>query len=126
NAPPIRCSSMRSSAPARMCSTPWSAALTGSIPRTVTEASMKSICIVGLGAVGGTLGARLAASGIEVSALARGETLRAVAADGLALRDGERELRVPIRVAATAAELGPQPWLLVSLKAGALPGLAPT
>src|SRR5690606_4522484 len=125
NAPPIRCSSMRSSAPARMCSTPWSAALTGSIPRTVTEASMKSICIVGLGAVGGTLGARLAASGIEVSALARGETLRAVGANGLSLRDGERELRVPVRVAAPAAELGPQPWLPAHPKSAALPALAP-
>ena len=34
-------------------------------------------CIFGLGAVGGLIGARLAASGAEVSAIARGATLAA-------------------------------------------------
>ena len=35
------------------------------------------VCIVGAGAVGGLIGTRIAASGgAEVSALARGETLR--------------------------------------------------
>ncbi|RPH65426.1 MAG: 2-dehydropantoate 2-reductase, partial [Burkholderiales bacterium] len=43
------------------------------------------ICIYGLGAVGGFIGARLAASGAQVSAIARGRTLEAVARDGLRL-----------------------------------------
>ena len=35
-------------------------------------------CIVGAGAIGGFLGARLAASGVPTSALARGATLEAL------------------------------------------------
>ena len=37
------------------------------------------VCIVGAGAVGGLIGTRLAVSGVEVGALARGETLAACA-----------------------------------------------
>jgi len=47
------------------------------------------IAVVGLGAVGGFIAARLAQSGagFEVSALARGPTLAAVQARGLTLRE---------------------------------------
>ena len=41
------------------------------------------IAVVGLGAVGGLIAARLARAGHDVSALARGETLARVRADGL-------------------------------------------
>ena len=43
------------------------------------------ICIIGAGAIGGLLAARLAANGERVTVVARGEHLRAIAANGLRL-----------------------------------------
>jgi len=90
------------------------------------------IAIVGLGAVGGLLAARLAAAGETVSALARGDTLRNVERDGLrVLAGGEPEdaggvERVRIDVRTTPAELGEQDLVVVALKAPALAGVAST
>jgi 2-dehydropantoate 2-reductase len=79
------------------------------------------ICVVGLGAVGGLLAARLAEAGNEVSALARGATLEAVRRRGLVWTgaDGRRRT-VPIRAAASARELDPPELLLIAFKAQAL------
>jgi 2-dehydropantoate 2-reductase len=44
-------------------------------------------CIVGAGAIGGYVGARLAQAGADVAFLARGRTLEALRAEGLELRD---------------------------------------
>ena len=44
------------------------------------------ITIYGAGAIGGWLGARLAAQGADLSAIARGDTLAALRAHGLRLR----------------------------------------
>ncbi|WP_119153809.1 2-dehydropantoate 2-reductase [Caldimonas tepidiphila] len=84
------------------------------------------IAIVGLGAVGGLMAARLAAAGRPVSALARGETLRVVREQGLRLVEagGEESLQ-RIEVAGNPAELGVQDLVVVALKAPALPALAP-
>jgi 2-dehydropantoate 2-reductase len=43
------------------------------------------VCVYGLGAMGGLIAARLAAAGVEVTAVARGATLAAVRRDGLTL-----------------------------------------
>ena len=55
------------------------------------------ICVYGLGAIGGFFAARLAGSGVDVSAIARGATLEAVNRDGLTLIEqvdgGERSRR---------------------------------
>jgi 2-dehydropantoate 2-reductase len=75
------------------------------------------ICIVGAGAIGGLLGARLADAGHEVSLVARGAHLAAIRANGLAVRDatGSRSRRLP---AADAPEdLGPQDVVVIALKA---------
>ncbi len=80
------------------------------------------ICIYGLGAVGGFIGARLAASGREVSAVARGATLAAVARDGLTLvetppgADAPVRTAVPLRVEEDPARLGPQDLIVVAVK----------
>ncbi|MFO1082312.1 MAG: 2-dehydropantoate 2-reductase N-terminal domain-containing protein, partial [Reyranellaceae bacterium] len=58
------------------------------------------VCIVGAGAVGGLIGARLALdAGAEVSALARGATLAALNDSGWHLKEGERQRRAPVRAA---------------------------
>lgn len=87
------------------------------------------ICIYGLGAVGGLLGARLAATGEEVSAVARpGATLDAVRARGLTLvepsENGPRTRQVPIRITSDPGELGPQDLVIIAVKTTALPDVA--
>ena len=82
------------------------------------------IAVVGLGAVGGLLAARLAAAGHEVSALARGVTLVAVKTRGLRLAMGGQETSVPIRASDDALTLGPQDLVIAALKGPALAAAA--
>jgi 2-dehydropantoate 2-reductase len=83
------------------------------------------ICVFGAGAIGGLLAARLAQKGeAEVTVVARGPHLAAMQAHGLRLRSGGEEIVVRPRCAATAAEAGPQDYVVITLKAHALPGVA--
>ena len=82
------------------------------------------ICIFGAGAIGGYLAVRLANAGADVSVVARGPHLAAMKANGLRLRiDGAEEVA---HVTATddPAELGPQDYLFVTLKAHSVPPIA--
>ena len=83
------------------------------------------IGIVGAGAIGGWIGARMAISGHEVSALARGATLAALREHGLRLQVGERLIQAPVRAGDDAANLGVQDLVIVAVKAPALPAVAP-
>jgi 2-dehydropantoate 2-reductase len=86
-------------------------------------------CIVGAGAVGGLLGARLAGAGHDVSLVARGEHLAAIRAGGLGLKDAEgvRTFRLP--TSDDPSRFGPQDAVVIALKAYSigpmLPRLAP-
>jgi 2-dehydropantoate 2-reductase len=91
----------------------------------VNPADLARVAIVGAGAIGGWLGARLAGAGAEVSLLARGDTLAALRRDGLRLRSGDTEERVAVQAAERASELGVHDLVIVAVKAPALPGLAP-
>jgi 2-dehydropantoate 2-reductase len=82
------------------------------------------ICIFGAGAVGGHLGARLAASGHDVSVIARGAHLRAMQEKGLTLLHGEETIAGRVRGAERAAELGAQDLVFVTLKANLLDAFA--
>lgn len=83
------------------------------------------ICIVGAGAVGGLIGTRLAVhTQAEVSALARGETLKALNAQHWRLRQGEALLTAPARAAAEARALGPQDLVVIAVKAPAMAAVA--
>ena len=81
------------------------------------------VCILGAGAIGGFLGARLARAGHEVSVLARGATLAAIAANGLTLRQGGASFTVRPRASDDPARLGPVEAVLVAVKGPALPGV---
>ena len=88
-----------------------------------------SICVFGAGAIGGFLAARLAMAGNPVSIVARGPHLAAIKANGLILETaGNRTVTHPT-VASDPAALGPQDYLVITLKAHslapALPQLAP-
>jgi 2-dehydropantoate 2-reductase len=83
------------------------------------------ICIYGAGAIGGYLGARLAAAGEEVSLVARGPHLKAMQERGLELRSAEGSRLSHPRAAADPAELGPQDYVIVTLKAHSVPAAVP-
>jgi len=81
--------------------------------------------VVGAGAIGGWLAARLALAGEEVGVVARGATLERLSRDGIELRSGGRTQRASVRAGASASDLGPQDVVLITVKAPALPALAP-
>ncbi len=79
------------------------------------------LCIFGAGAIGGYLAVRLANAGVDVSVVARGPNLDAIRARGMRLRIDGREEVARVRAASDAAELGPQDYVVVTLKAHSLP-----
>jgi 2-dehydropantoate 2-reductase len=81
------------------------------------------ICIYGAGAIGGFIGARLDRAGKEVSLIARGPHLAAMKAKGLKLLSEEGDFTVTPRCAADPAELGPQDYVVLALKAPAVAGI---
>jgi 2-dehydropantoate 2-reductase len=74
------------------------------------------ICVFGAGAVGGHLAARLAASGHEVSVLARGAHLEAMRANGVKLIHGDEIIHGRVNTQPTGA----QDAVFVTLKANML------
>lgn len=84
------------------------------------------VCVVGAGAIGGWMAARLAAAGEQVSVLARGAVLERVRSRGIELHSGDQEQVVRVHAASDDARaLGPQDVVIVAVKAQALPALAP-
>jgi 2-dehydropantoate 2-reductase len=83
------------------------------------------VCVVGAGAIGGLLGARLAAAGHEASLVARGAHLSAIRANGLGLKDdtGVRSVRVP--ASDDPAGFGPQDVVVLALKAYSIGPMLP-
>ncbi|MDR7378423.1 2-dehydropantoate 2-reductase [Rhodoferax ferrireducens] len=82
------------------------------------------ICIYGAGAIGGWIGARLAAIGEPVSVVARGATLAALQSQGLQLQQEGQLLRVPVQASDNPAALGVQDLVVLAVKAPALAEVA--
>lgn len=81
------------------------------------------ICIYGAGAIGGYLGVQLAQAGADVSLVARGAHLAAMRKDGLKLLiNGEERVAHP-RCTDNPSELGPQDYVIVTLKAHQVPSV---
>ena len=81
-------------------------------------------CIVGAGAIGGTIAALLRRCGATGSMVARDRTLAALKRDGLRLIiDGEM-LQAPIQVSEDPSELGVQDYVIIAAKAPSLPDIA--
>ena len=84
------------------------------------------ICIIGAGAIGGLVGARLAMAGNEVSLVARGEHLETIRTCGLTYRtpDGtETRLRLP--ASDRPEDLGRQDAVVIALKAHSIAPMLP-
>ena len=92
--------------------------------------NFKKIAIVGVGAIGGLfagwLGSRLPAGQIQLSAFARGDTLRTLREQGLTWVDSDgAEHRVAVNASDDPASLGVQDLVIVSVKGPAMPAVAP-
>ncbi len=82
------------------------------------------ICIYGAGAIGGYMAAKLAGAGADVSVVARGPHLAAMREKGLTLiEEGHDPVTVPVRASADPSELGPQDYVIVTLKAHSVPAV---
>jgi len=83
------------------------------------------ICIFGAGAIGGYMGAKLAQAGADVSLVARGPHLKAMNENGLRLIEESGETTVNVTASDNAADLGPQDYVIVTLKAHSVPAVVP-
>ena len=79
------------------------------------------ICIFGAGAIGGYMGAKLAKAGADVSLVARGPHLAAMRNKGLTLIEEEGTFTVPVTASDNPADLGPQDYVIITLKAHSVP-----
>lgn len=76
------------------------------------------ICIIGAGAIGGYLAARLIHAGAEVTVVARGANLAAIRRDGLRLIEGEHEIVAhPALTTDDTAAAGPHDAVVLAVKA---------
>ena len=82
------------------------------------------IAIVGAGAIGGWMGVHLARAGVQLSVLARGDTLQALQKDGLQLHQNGQLHTVQVNASNDAAALGVQDLVVISVKAPALASVA--
>jgi 2-dehydropantoate 2-reductase len=83
------------------------------------------ICVVGAGAIGGLLAAKLARAGEEVSVVARGAQLRAIRAEGLTLIEPDASFTAQIAASERIADLGPQDLVVLGVKAHQLAAVVP-
>ena len=85
------------------------------------------ISVVGAGAIGGYLGARLSLAGEQVTFIARNRNLEAINANGfrLILEDGREEHAPDVRAVQRYADAGPQDVVLLTVKAHQVRDLLP-
>jgi 2-dehydropantoate 2-reductase len=75
------------------------------------------IAVMGTGGVGGYFGARLAASGCDVSFIARGAQLAALKLNGLKVSSGGGDLHLPsVRATDDPRQVGPVDLVLFGVK----------
>jgi 2-dehydropantoate 2-reductase len=86
---------------------------------------LSKVCIYGVGAIGGWIGARVGQlPGVQLSLVARGDTLRALQLHGLRLHSGGTTASVTAHASAVPADLGVQDLVVVAVKAPALHDVA--
>lgn len=85
------------------------------------------IAVVGAGAIGGYLGAKLSLAGEQVTFIARNRNLHAINANGfrLVLEDGREEHAPAVKAVQRMAEAGPQDVVLLTVKAHQVVDLLP-
>ncbi|MGB0629649.1 MAG: ketopantoate reductase family protein [Alphaproteobacteria bacterium] len=82
------------------------------------------ICVYGAGAVGGVLGVVLANKGHDVSLVAHGDHLAALQTNGCTLESGDDRIMVRPACSENPEDFGPQDFVIVTVKAPAMPSVA--
>ena len=85
---------------------------------------MTKICIYGAGAIGGYMAAALTEAGADVSLIARGPHLAAIKQNGLTLLKNGEAKTYQLTASDNSADLGPQDFVIISLKANAISKIA--
>ena len=83
------------------------------------------ICVIGAGAIGGLLAAKLAHAGEEVSVVARGPQLAAISQNGLTLIEEGETIVAPVKASSRLADLGEQDLIILGMKAHQVAAVAP-
>jgi 2-dehydropantoate 2-reductase len=86
--------------------------------------TIRSVCIVGPGAIGGMMALKLKRAGYEVSALARPAKVAEIAARGMTVRTEGQIITDTFRAADDPRALGPHDLVVIATKSGALPDVA--
>ena len=81
------------------------------------------VTVYGAGAIGGHLGAHLSRQGADVSLIARDEHLEAMRVHGLKQITKDEEVITPPNVTDAPSTLGPQDYVVMSLKSYQAPGV---
>src|SRR5262249_33672374 len=81
------------------------------------------VCIIGAGAVGTFIGARLARPGCRVTALARGATAASLRANGFRLVMDGAVITAPVTVVANTDAVGEQDLIVIAVKGPSLTGV---
>jgi 2-dehydropantoate 2-reductase len=85
-----------------------------------------NIAIIGAGAIGGYVGAKLALAGERVTFMVRGANLEAIRRHGIKLidEDGSEQVARDVRATSDYAEAGPQDLVILAMKAHQLEAVA--
>ena len=83
-----------------------------------------NITVIGAGAIGGHIAARLAAAGEKVSVIARGEHLKAIRERGLILKEGGEEIVARVEASDRIADAGRPDLVVLGVKAHQLAPIA--
>jgi 2-dehydropantoate 2-reductase len=82
------------------------------------------VAVYGAGGIGAYFGGRLAASGVDVALIARGEHLQALRTDGLHVRSPKGDIDVTLTATDDPAEIGPVDIVLFTVKSQDTPAAA--
>src|SRR5579864_2482700 len=83
------------------------------------------VLIVGAGAIGAYIGARMARAGFDVTLFARGPHLRAMQENGVQVKSADEDFQARPKIVGSLEEAGPADVVFLGVKAHSLPQLAP-
>ena len=81
------------------------------------DSKLMKVCVIGAGAIGGLLAAKLARAGEDVSVVARGAHLAAIASSGLTLIEERARTVAKVKASDRIADFGEQDLIILGMKA---------
>lgn len=87
--------------------------------------TIKRICIIGPGAIGGMMAVKFITAGFDVATIVRPQRVDALRRDGITLHDDGETFHAVPTVATDTQDLGPQDLVVITVKETALAEIAP-